>query len=41
MYEDFEEFNVKIRPYYGRGNFSNNMELLNFILEEEEKEEED
>ena len=35
MYKNFEEFNKKIRPFYGVGNYSNNMELLNAIEEKE------
>ena len=37
MYKDFEEFNKKIRPYYGPANFSDNMELFKFIEEKEDE----
>lgn len=46
MYNNFKEFNKKIRPYFEKGNYSNNMELFNAIEEKEgfkfiEKEEEE
>lgn len=37
MYKDFEEFNEKLHPYYGKGNFTKNMELFKFIEENEKK----
>ena len=37
-YENYEEFNEKIRPFYGRGNFSKKCELFKFIEEKENKE---
>ena len=37
MYKDFEEFKEKIHPYFGRGNYSNNTDLLKFIIEKEEE----
>ena len=36
MYKDFEEFNKNIRPYYGPGNLSKNMELFKFIEEDDD-----
>jgi len=35
MYKNFEEFNEKIRPYYGKGNFTTNSKLCSFIIERE------
>ena len=36
-YKDFEEFKEKIRPYYGKGHYSKNMKLVQFIEEKERK----
>ena len=40
VYKNFEEFNQKIHPFYGKGNFTNNNELFQFIEEKEGKTEE-
>jgi len=40
MLKDFEEFKEKIHPYYGRGNFTKNIQLLKFIEEKEKRLEE-
>lgn len=39
MYKDFEEFNKKIRPYYGPGTFTKNSKLLSFLIEYHDKKE--
>ena len=36
-YKNFDEFNKKIRPFYGRGTVSKNMELIKYIEEKERK----
>jgi len=37
MYKNFEEFRDKIHPYWGRSNFTNNTDLVKFIIKKEEK----
>lgn len=39
VYKNFEEFNRKIRPYWGSGNFTTNTDLAKYIIEIEEKKE--
>lgn len=39
MYKNFKEFREKIHPYWGKANYTNNMDLLKFVLKKEEKEE--
>ena len=41
MYKDFEEFKKKIRPNYGPGNFTKNSKLPSFVVEKEEKDEQE
>ena len=41
MYKKFEDFKEKIHPYWGKPNYTNNTDLLKFIIEKEEKEEKD
>ena len=36
MYKTFEEFQEKLRPYYGQVNFSKTCSLFKFIEEKEE-----
>jgi len=37
VYKDFEEFNRKIHPYWGPGNFTKNSKLLDFLIEYHDK----
>jgi len=37
MYKDFEEFNEKIHPFYGKATFSKRLELFKFIEEKEQR----
>ena len=37
MFKDFEEFKEKLHPFYGKGNFTKNIELFKFIEENEKK----
>ena len=37
MYDDYDEFEEALHPYYGKGNFTKNMRLFQFIEEKEEE----